>query len=110
MNTTTNNADSEDKALNLNLVYFEEEDLFNLLENEEFSSFIITESYKRIKKALEEKLDKIELFTISNLMLSIEAEKNNFKPILDTVLEYFAKIEEYKKCSEVKNLIEKYKL
>lgn len=104
------NNETEDKVYNLNIIYFEEEDLQSLLEGEEFPSFIIEESYKRVKKALEEKLDKVELFTISNLMLSIEADKNNFKSILNTAEKHFAKIENYSECSAIQKLIKKYKL
>lgn len=104
------NDETEDKVYNLNIIYFEEEDLQSLLEGEEFPSFIIEKAYKRIKKALEEKLSKIELFTISNLMLSIEADKNNYKHILDTAEKHFAKIENYSECSTIQKIIKKYKL
>lgn len=102
--------EQEDKAMNINIVYFQDEDLETLLESKPFTSFIIEESYKRVKKALEENLDKVELFTISNLLLSVEVSKKNYKSILETTIGHYTEIEEYKKCSEIQNLIKKYKL
>ena len=104
------NQEAEDSLINLNIIYEEESDLEHLLETEEFQNFIIVESFKRVKKAVEEKLDKIILFTISNLLLTVEVDKNNYKPILLTSLDYYARIEDYKKCSEIKNFIETHKL
>jgi len=102
--------EQENKALNINIIYFQDEDLETLLESEEFISFITKESYKRVLKALEENLDTIELFTISNLLLSVEINKKHYKSILETNIKYYTEIEDYKKCSEIQKIIKKYEL
>lgn len=112
INQTLNKEKTEvkDEVINLNIVYFQEEDLEILLETKEFTDLVIQESYKRVKKALEEKLKKITLFKISNLMLSVEVEHSNYLNILNNTLAYYTEEEKYEICSEIQKIIKKYKL
>jgi hypothetical protein len=100
----------KDEIINLNIVYFQEEDLEILLEKKEFTDLVIQESYKRVKKALEEKLDKITLFKIPNLMLSIEVESSNYLSVINNALNHYTTEEKYEMCIEIQQLIKKYKL
>jgi len=100
----------KDEIINLNIVYFQEEDLEILLEKKEFTDLVIQESYKRVKKALEENLKKITLFKIPNLMLYIEAQHSNYIEILNKALEHYTIEEKYEMCHEIQKIITKYKL
>jgi hypothetical protein len=92
---------------NIELYYDEFEDINEALESDDIKDFLLKKSYENIKKAIEQNLDKIELFNILNLALVVEIDKNQFKPILKNTLLYYESMEDYKKCSQIKSLIEK---
>jgi|TARA_R110000822_G_scaffold74910_2_gene179958 hypothetical protein len=88
----------------LEIVYNDSEDLKKLATREEFKQFIIEDSLKTIKNAIENNLDKVELFNIFNLSLVIELEKSNYKSVLDKITEYHIKEENYEICNSIKKL------
>tara|TARA_R110000787_G_scaffold77563_4_gene170345 strand:- start:1130 stop:1450 length:321 start_codon:yes stop_codon:yes gene_type:complete len=88
----------------LEIVYNDSEDLKKLATREEFRQFIIEDSLKTIKNAIENNLDKVELFNIFNLSLVIELEKSNYKSVLDKITEYYVKEENYEMCNSIKKL------
>lgn len=92
---------------NIDLFFMNEDDLDELLVNNTFKKSIIIESYKSILKALRRKAISATVITINNLEISINVDKENFKPILEKALVYFEKEEDYKECSKITKIIKK---
>ena len=92
---------------NLELVYQDKDDLLKLSKSEDFVEFILLDSLDTIKKAVDENLEKVELFNILNLSLIVELEKNNYKSVLERILQYFVEIEDYDVCIEVQQIVNK---
>lgn len=66
----------------------------------EETMFAITDGLKTNKKS-------ISLFEVAESNYYIQLEKNNWKPALETVLEYYVEQEDYDKCIECRDLINK---
>ena len=64
-------------------------------------------TFEEIEFALENDLEKIEIFNIFNLSLIIELERKNFKSVLDKVMDSYIKEEDFEKCNQIKILINK---
>lgn len=92
---------------NLELVYQDKDDLLKLSQSEDFVEFILLDSLNTIKKAVDENLEKVELFNILNLSLIVELEKSNYKSVLERILQYFVEIEDYDTCIEVQQIVNK---
>lgn len=92
---------------NLELVYQDKDDLLKLSKSEDFVEFILLDSLDTIKKAVDENLEKVELFNILNLSLIVELEKSNYKSVLERILQYFVEIEDYDTCIEVQQIVNK---
>lgn len=92
---------------NLELVYQDKDDLLKLSKSEDFVEFILLDSLDTIKKAVDENLEKVELFNILNLSLIVELEKSNYKSVLERILQYFVEIEDYDVCIEVQQIVNK---
>jgi len=91
----------------IELVWDDKQDLIELQDEAKFTDFILRESYKSVKKAIENNLSKIELFNIFNLCVLVEVKKSNYAPILEKVMELYVLEEDYEECSKIKNLIKK---
>ncbi len=98
------------EATSIEIIYNNSEDLKNLSTREEFVQFILEDSFKSIEMALENKLDKVELFNIYNLSLVVEIEKSNYKNALNNLIEYYVTEENYEKCLLIKSIIKKYEI
>ncbi len=94
----------------IELTWEDNEDLLNLANSEQFSHFILEESLKAIIDALKNKKPKAELFNIFNMSVIIEINKPQFKDVLNKINEMFIQNEEYERCTQLSNLITKYKL
>lgn len=92
---------------NLELIYQDKDDLLKLSKSEDFVEFILLDSLDTIKRAINEDLDKVELFNILNLSLIIELEKKNYKVVLDRILQHFVEIEDYDTCIEIQQITNK---
>ena len=92
---------------NIELIYGSKEDLVGLASKEEFVKFILEDSLSTITKAINENLEKVELFNILNLSLVIKLEKSKFKPVLERITQHYAEKEDYNKCIEIQSLIKK---
>lgn len=95
------------EVTNIELVYEDREDLVRLASKEEFISFILEDSLKTITKAIEQNLEKVELFNIFNLSLIVELDKSKYKPVLERIIQRYVEIEDYDKCIEIQALINK---
>ena len=65
----------------------------------------MTETYDAISYAVENSLDKIDLFNIVNLGYNVSLEKKDFISSLNMILKMYERKEDYLECATVQNLI-----
>ena len=94
----------------LELIFRDKQDLKNLSNKEEFITFIVNDSLNSIKNALENNLDRVELFNIFNLSLSVELERPHYKNVLNKITQFYIRQEDYETCDDIKKIIEKYEI
>lgn len=73
----------------------------------EVKEVVIEEVLYAIKDAIKRKKSSIELFEVANSGYYLELKKEKFKTSLETALEYFTEKEEYDRCIECRDLINK---
>ena len=103
----TMNKDKEREVTPIEITYNSKKDLDELASSDQFKSFILKRTLEEIEFALENNLEKIEIFNIFNLSLIIELERKNFKSVLDKVMDSYVKDEDFEKCNQIKKLINK---
>ena len=103
----TMNKDKEREVTPIEITYNTKKDLDELASSDQFKSFILKRTLEEIEFALENSLEKIEIFNIFNLSLIIELERKNFKSVLDKVMDSYVKDEDFEKCNQIKKLIDK---
>jgi len=91
----------------IEIKYSEKSDIANLASTEKFVNFILEDTLKSITRAIEQNLDKIELFNIVNLSLVIELERSSFKTALEKIIKHYLEEEDYDKCAKTQSLISK---
>lgn len=109
-NPSTMEKDTKTKkkeVTNIELVYENKKDLISLASNEEFVKLILEDSLKTITKAINENLEKVELFNIFNLSLIVELDKPKYKSVLERIIEHYIQDEDYDKCAEIQSFIDK---
>ncbi len=92
-------------AIEIELTYDEVGLIPDLLEEESFKDHILTETYDAISYAVENSLDKIDLFNIVNLGYNISLGKEDFIPTLNVILKMYERKEDYLECATVQNLV-----
>jgi len=60
-----------------------------------------------VSEAIKANKEEIKLCEVKNSGVYITVEKPEWKQSLDSALQYYIDTEEYEKCSEIKNLINK---
>ena len=60
-----------------------------------------------VTEAIKNKKETIKLCEVKNSGIFIAVEKPKWKKSLDSALQYYVDIEEYEKCSKIKDLIDK---
>tara|TARA_R110000851_G_scaffold169070_1_gene315209 strand:- start:710 stop:1048 length:339 start_codon:yes stop_codon:yes gene_type:complete len=85
----------------------DEQDLIDLSSDEKFINFILMDTYKSLKIAINSNLSKVSLFDIFNLSILVEVKKSNYIPILEKIMDVYELAEDYEECSKIKNLIKK---
>ena len=103
----TMDKDKEREVTPIEITYNTKKDLDELASSDQFKSFILKRTLEEIEFALENNLEKIEIFNIFNLSLIIELERKNFKSVLDKVMDSYIKDENFEKCNQIKKLINK---
>jgi hypothetical protein len=73
----------------------------------EVKEVVIEEVIVAIKDAVKRKKSNIELFEVANSGYYLQLSKDKFKPSLEKAIEYFVEKEEYDRCIEVRDLINK---
>lgn len=91
----------------IELDFSDKQDLIDLSSDEKFINFILMDTYKSLKIAINGNLSKVTLFDIFNLSILIEVKKSNFTPILEKIMGVYELAEDYEECSKIKNLIKK---
>jgi hypothetical protein len=92
-------------AIEIELTYDEVGLIPNLLEEDSFKDHILTETYDSISYAVENSLDKIDLFNIVNLGYNVSLDKKDFIPALNMILKMYERKEDYLECATVQNLV-----
>tara|TARA_R100000734_G_C3280237_1_gene74026 strand:- start:343 stop:672 length:330 start_codon:yes stop_codon:yes gene_type:complete len=92
-------------AVEIELTYEEVGLIPDLLKEDSFKDHILTETYNAISYAVENSLDKIDLFNIVNLGYNISLDKKDFIPALNIILKMYERREDYLECATVQNLI-----
>lgn len=93
-------------AIEIELTYDDVELIPNLIEEESFTEHILTETYDSISYAVENNLNKIDIFNIINLGYNVSIKRDDYIPILNNILKMYEKKEDYLECATVKNLIQ----
>ena len=73
----------------------------------ELKEVVIDETVYAIKDGIEKNKSKISLFEVAYTDCVIELEKTKWKSALENVIEYYVSKEDYTKCAEVRDLINK---
>lgn len=107
MEKETKDEKKEKYLTHIEITWEDQQDLIDLQNSEEFADFILLKSYETIEKAIEDNLDKVDLFNIFNLSLIVELDRKHFKSVLDKVTKIYIRDENYEECSKIKQLIQK---
>jgi hypothetical protein len=78
-----------------------------LTETPEVQQIVVEETIIAIKEGIDKKKKSISLFEVANSEYYIELAKDKWKPSLEHLLEYYLEREEYDKCIECRDLINK---
>ena len=97
------------KITNIEISYSNKRELKELSNKEEFRGIIMRDSFRAIKDAIKNNYTTIELFNIINLSIIIKLSSLYFPTALKRISNYFEENEEYEKCAEIKQLINKLK-
>jgi hypothetical protein len=73
----------------------------------EVKEVVIEEVIIAVKDAIKRKKSSIELFEVANSDYYLQLSKDKFKPSLEAAIEYFVEKEEYDRCIECRDLINK---
>tara|TARA_R110000796_G_scaffold199960_1_gene316074 strand:+ start:586 stop:906 length:321 start_codon:yes stop_codon:yes gene_type:complete len=97
------------KITSIEISYSNKRELKELSNKEEFRGIIMRDSFRAIKDAIKNNYTTIELFNIINLSIIIKLSSLYFSTALKRISNYFEENEEYEKCAEIKQLINKIK-
>ena len=78
-----------------------------LREIPEIQKVVIEEAVYAIKEGIEKNKTSISLFEVAYSDYYIDLGKDKWKPTLEKALEYYLEREEYDKCAEARDLINK---
>jgi len=101
------NNNIEGEATWIELILDSTQNLEYLRDNPFFTNFILLKSYNSIIDAIRGGLDKVELFNVFNMSITIELDKTQYHLVLKKAIDYFISIEDYEECEKIKNLINK---
>jgi len=81
---------------------------YNILtETPAIQQIVIEETLFAIKEGINKKKKSIVLFEVANSEYYIELKKEQWKPSLEHAMEYYVEKEEYNRCIECRELINK---
>lgn len=97
----------KDKDLNMIITYDYKEDLMSVSDHPDIVDPIIENTLKNIKVAIRDKKNEIQICTISNHNRAISLHRDNFKEALNFIKSKFEGEEDFDKCIEIRNIIDK---
>ena len=95
------------KPTNLELFFFDKEELEEMTSTDQFQTFVKEEAYEAIKYAIRNKLDRVEIFRLWNLGFVVTIEKKEYSNALNSILSIYESKEDYDTCSKITELINK---
>lgn len=101
---------SKEEITTIEISQRSKKDLKELSNSKEFQDIIMKDAFRSIKKAIDKKRKKVELFNVINLSIIIEIPNTGFSSALKKISKYFEINEEYEKCAEIKQLINQIKI
>lgn len=84
-----------------------EADLMEIFDGAEFKQKLKEETLSRVTVAIENKKKSFALFRLPIYGIDLKVEQSEYKKLLDKVLEKYQEEEDYLKCIEIKNLMDK---
>ncbi len=94
------------KTPNLILTSYSLRGVLDTLFNTKVQEILYSETFESIKKSLQEKKRECVVCDIGQLETTITLSKSNWEPALNSILEYYIKVEDYDKCSQINKLIQ----
>jgi hypothetical protein len=74
------------------------------METKEFHDLLFNEVIRALKVAIENKENKATILLLTNLRYALIVTKDNFASLINHVILYFEKLENYEKCNELVEL------
>lgn len=100
-----------DKPIYLEVYFDEDQDITEtfeqLLKSEDFKLVIKTELLDRVYHAIKEGKEEFALFRLMHYSTDFVVDKKQYKKLLGTILSLYEQEEDYLKCVEIKNVIDK---
>ena len=93
-------------------VYFEDEEdieqsFADTLKTPEFREVIKVKILEKVSEAINDRREELVLFRMVYYGLDLSVERKQFKKLLNLILTIYQQEEDYLKCAEIKNLIDK---
>lgn len=98
------------KITSIEINYNTKRELKELSNKIVFRGIIMRDSFRAIKDAIKNNDTTVELFNIVNLSVIIKISSLYYPSALKKISKYFEETEEYEKCAEIKQLLNKLKL
>lgn len=89
------------------LLRFKGTDFKKLNESLEFQKFIYEGTLKAIKFAIKNNKKNCSVFKIEDLGSIVSIPRSKFKPVLDSMIQFYEKQSKFEKCTELVKLKEK---
>jgi len=94
------------KTPNIVLIEYSLRGVLDTLFSPKIQQLLFNHVVDEIRKAIKDNRKELVICDINQLETSIVISKINFIPILKASLEYFVKVEDYSKCSQINKLIQ----
>ena len=91
----------------IEISYINRKELRELENKYEFIQYILKNTLKSIKEAINKKWKKVELYNVINLSIIIELKRSNFPKVLDTICDFYQNEENYEMCAKIQKLKKK---
>jgi hypothetical protein len=90
--------------LKVDIVYNEQQELLDLVEQEEFVTFMYEGAIAALKQAIRKNKSECVIFDIINYNFKVVLKKDHYKSFLNKAIKHYESIENYPLCSELVTL------
>ena len=97
------------KTPNLNFQEYNLEGVLNVIFTPEVQHTLFTNIVDNLHKAIKTNKKEVTICNIDQIETSVVISNNNFLQVLESSLEYFVRVEDYSKCSQISKLINSLK-